>query len=83
LPGLQAATELLSVLRMKGGYGALLASAADPGSSLSGLEDLRAKTLRVYGTELALAQSSILGTSAEIRMIREPGSNYAEMMVGW
>jgi hypothetical protein len=92
-PLLRASTELLTVLQFQSGAiararapGALTFSGelgAPESGALARMELARSKSLQVFGTASTGGTNNVLGTSAEMRMIRDPGFEYTEMMVGW
>lgn len=86
LPAARATLELLTLLRARteqGGQG----SARDPFAlkdlSPARLEGWRAHSLQVFGTASAARLGNVLGTSAEVRLVRDLTLDYTEMLIGW
>jgi hypothetical protein len=83
---LRVTPELLTVLQIQptpgaqgGTSGVMVLSGA-----LARMEQFRAKSLWVFGTGLAgTTTSTVLGTSAEMRLVRDPAFDYTEMILGW
>lgn len=52
-------------------------------SSAARLESWRVQSTQVFSSASATRLSNLLGTSAEVRIVREVALNYTEMLIGW
>ena len=86
LPIARATLELITLLQTqpeRGSATALRDLFLLKDSTPARLEEWRARSIQVYTSSAAQRLSNILGTSAEMRIVREVAVDYTEMLVAW